>query len=86
MLNITDDAMQICRTTVSQLGAGQRNTRCLRLVRSEEKLAVSLEVPEKSDRIIEQGGRPILAIPEQTARDLTGMTLDVLDDGCLVIT
>ena len=85
MLNITDDAMHICSTTVRQLGGGQANTKCLRLVRSAKRLSVSLEVPQSSDRIVQHRGQAVLAIPEQTAEDLDGMTLDVLDDGCLVI-
>ena len=85
MLNITDDAMQICSTTVRQLGGGQANTKCLRLIKSAERLSVSLEVPETTDRIVQHRGQAVLAIPEQTAADLSGKTLDVLDDGCLVI-
>ena len=84
MLHITNDAKRICSATIRQM-VGEGAVKCLRLVEDRDGASISFEVPRSSDEIVEHKGLAVLAIPEDMAQTLAGMTLDVNDDGRFVI-
>ena len=85
MINITENAMKICSATVQQLSGAQSNSKCLRLVKSGGRVSISFEVPRNDDEIVQYRGRSVVAVPDSVADDLSGKTLDLSDDGMLVI-
>jgi len=84
MINVSKDALQVCRATVQQL-CMQINTKCLRLIEQDEGVALSIELPRNDDQVVHDQGIAVLAVPEKSARALSGMTLDVMDDGTFVL-
>ena len=48
MLQVTQDALAICRTTVRQLDM-LASTKCLRLIESDDGIAISFELPRSDD-------------------------------------
>ena len=84
MLQVTKDALQVCRSTVRQLSAPS-NTKCLRLFELDDGLAISLEIPRNGDELVHHQGCAVLAIPEESADSLSEMTLDVREDGRFVL-
>jgi hypothetical protein len=85
MIRITDNAMALCRDTVHQLAGAQTNSKCLRLLKRNGRVSISFEMPRNEDRIVHDGGQSVLAVPEDVADDLEGKTLDLADDGSLII-
>ncbi len=85
MLQITDSAMRLCRRTVQQLAGAQTNSKCLRLLKESGRVAISFEMPRNDDRIVHHNGQSVLAVPDDVADDLAGKTLDLAEDGKLVI-
>jgi hypothetical protein len=85
MIQITDDAMTLCRRTVQQLAGAQSNSKCLRLLKHKGRVSVSFEMPRSDDTIVHHRGQSVLAVPGDVADDLAGKTLDLTDDGSLVI-
>ena len=86
MLQITDDAMALCRSTVQQLAGAQTNSKCLRLLKRAGRVSISFEMPRNDDTIVHHNGQSVLAVPGSVADDLAGKTLDLADDGSFVIT
>jgi hypothetical protein len=85
MLQITDNAMALCRKTVHQLAGAQTNSKCLRLLKRNGRMSISFEMPRNDDTIVHHDGQSVLAVPEDVAGDLRGKTLDLADDGSFVI-
>jgi hypothetical protein len=86
MLTITDDAMTICNATISQLSDAQSQSKCLRLVKGADTgLAVTFDIPRKSDELISYEGRAILAVPEKYVDFCSDKTLDLNEDGKLYL-
>ena len=85
MLNITNNALDICRTTVRQLAGAQANSKCLRMILQESGISMSLEVPRNSDEIVHHGGLSVIAVPGDVADKVAGRTLDVANDGRFII-
>jgi hypothetical protein len=85
MIRITDNAMAVCRDTVHQLAGAQTNSKCLRLLKRKGRVSISFEVPRNNDTIVHHGGQSVLAVPGEVADELAGKTLDLADDGSLVI-
>lgn len=84
MLQVTQDALEICTQTVQQLSSAA-NTKCLRLIRRKDGVAISFEIPRSDDDLLRDQGYAVLAIPEKVAEKLSEMTLDVRDDGKFVL-
>lgn len=84
MLQVTQEALQICTLTVQQLSS-VANTKCLRLIRRKDGVAISFELPRSDDDLLRHQGYAVLAIPEKIADNLSEMTLDVKDDGRFVL-
>lgn len=83
-LNVSNNAMRICTETVRQM-AFPASTKLLRFVKSGNKLSIHFEVPRSDDQIVRDEGLAVFAVPSAIAAELSGMTLDVNDDGCLVL-
>lgn len=84
MLQVTQDALEICSATVRQLSS-QANTKCLRLIEHEDGLAMSLELPRSDDELVHHEGYAVLAVAEENAEKLSELTLDVRNDGRFVL-
>jgi hypothetical protein len=84
MLQVTQDALQICSATVRQLSS-QANTKCLRLIEREDGVAISFELPQSDDELVHDQGYAVLAVPEKTAEELSELTLDVRKDGRFIL-
>jgi len=84
MLQVTQDAMAICRMTVRQLDM-LADAKCLRLIKGEDGIAMSIELPRSDDELVHNQGIAVLAIPKKVASALSEMTLDVRDDGRFVL-
>lgn len=84
MLQVTNDAKQICSATIRQM-VGEGAVKCLRLIEQDDGASISFEVPRNDDEIIQYRGLAVLAIPEGIAQTFSGRTLDVSDDGRFVI-
>ena len=80
MLQLTDDAMQICAATVKQLSI-QANTKMLRLVGGEGDVSIVFDLPRGDDQILHHKGSAVLAVPEGVRPEVAGKTLDVDDHG-----
>jgi len=86
MLEVSDDAMRICRETIRQLSGTQAKTKYLRFTREDDCVSISLEVPQRDDQIVKHNGQPIIAVPEVLSDKLSSRTLDVRRDGAFVLT
>ena len=88
MLQVTHDAQQICREAVrnlSMLAYAKCNTKCLRLIESQDGVAMSFELPRGDDQLVRVQGGADLAVSEKIADAVSEMTLDVRNDGRFVL-
>lgn len=85
MIHISENALKLCSDTVQQLSGAQTNSKCLRLIKRGGRVSISFEVPRSDDAIVHHKGQSVVAVPEDVAEDLSGKTLDLSDDGTLVI-
>jgi hypothetical protein len=85
MLNITNDALDICTATVRQLAGAQVNSKCLRIILQESEISISFEIPRNTDEIVHRDGMSVLAVPDDVADEFAGKTLDVANDGRFTI-
>lgn len=84
MLQVTQDALEICSATVRQLSS-QAHTKCLRLTEHKDGVAISFELPRSGDELVHDRGYAVLAVPEKTAEELSELTLDVGNDGRFIL-
>ncbi len=84
MLQVTQDALQICSSTERQLST-LVYTKCLRLIESEDGIAISFEPPRGDDQLVRGQGGAVLAVSENIANAVSEMTLDVRNDGRFVL-
>jgi len=84
MISITSDAARVCRESIRQLSI-LANAKLLRLRRDCGRASIALEIPQRGDDIVFHEGIPVLAVPNDVAKELTSMTLDVSDEGVFVI-
>lgn len=88
MLQVTQDAQQICRESVRNLSTlvyTKLHTKCLRLIESQDGVAISFELPRSDDQLVRVQGGADLAVSEKIADAVSGMTLDVRNDGRFVL-
>jgi hypothetical protein len=85
VIKISEDAMRLCSDTVQRFAGAQTNSKCLRLISRGDRVAISFETPRNDDHIVYRDGQSIVAVPEDVADTLSGKTLDLSDDGALVI-
>lgn len=85
MIHITQPALTLCNKVVQQLAGAQTASKCLRLVQRDGGFSISFEVPRSDDRIVHHNGQSIVAVPTDVIESVSGKTLDLADDGSLVI-
>lgn len=85
MIHITKPAMAMCHDTVQQLAGAQTDSKCLRLKQRDGVFSISFEVPRSDDRIVHHNGQSVVAVPSDVVSRVSGKTLDLADDGNLVI-
>lgn len=85
MIHITKPAMALCRETVEQLAGAQTDSKCLRILQRDGAYSISFEVPRSDDSIVHHNGQSIVAVPSDVLGRVSGKTLDLTDDGNLVI-
>ena len=84
MLQITNEAAHICNESVRQLSL-LANTKLLRFNRDGKGVSIALETPQDRDEIVHHDGRPVLAVPDEIAGELSDLTLHVSKEGIFVL-
>jgi hypothetical protein len=84
MLQITNDAAHICNESVRQLSL-LANSKLLRINKDGNGVSITLEAPQDRDEIVRYCGRPVVAVPDEIAGELSDMTLDVSKEGVFVL-
>jgi hypothetical protein len=84
LLQVTKDALLICSETVRQL-APPAYTKCLRFIERDDGVAISFERPQSDDGLVRHEGSAVLAVPWKSHEALSGMTLDVQEDGRFIL-
>lgn len=84
MLEISSKAKQLCSETLRQL-PGEASPKLLRIDYGSGRVAIALDKPQADDEILHHQGRAVLAVPKDFADALSGLTLDVHDEGHLVL-
>ena len=86
MLNVTDNAMEMCHATIIQLSSEQAHSRCLRFQQEpDQRLALSFGEPEEGDEIIRHQGVAVFAVPERFVEFCSDKTLDIDAHGKLTL-
>ena len=84
MLQITSDAAHIFNESIRQLSL-LANTKLLRFNRDGKGVSIALETPQNWDEIVHHDGKPVLAVPDEMADELSDMTLHVSKEGIFVL-
>lgn len=86
MLTVSEAALQHFGETIANLTNSSDDSKCLRLVRSEDSgLALSLEQPASDDTTFDYRGRTVLALPEEFAELCSDKELDLDDEGKITL-
>lgn len=86
MLTVTEPVLEQLDKAISKAGDSRAENKCVRLVRGEQVgLALKLQTPAESDTTYEYEGRTVLAVPENCAAICADKTLDINEDGKLVL-
>lgn len=86
MLTVSETVLKQFDSALERAGEPGGGERCLRMVRSDDaNLSLALETPEPGDTTWEYEGRTVLAVPENCAGFCSDKTLDIDDQGRLVL-
>lgn len=86
MLIVTDSALEHLYDAISQADVRPAAELCFRFVaQDDETLTLVLQTPAAGDRTFEHNGAVVLALPEQLADYFSQRTLDVDNDGQLIL-
>ncbi|HZD51817.1 MAG TPA: hypothetical protein VE175_02115 [Woeseiaceae bacterium] len=86
MLTVTETVLKQFDRALNRAGEADGGERCLRIVRGQDAgLSLALETPEPDDTTYEYEGRTVLAVPEQYADFCADKTLDINEEGKLVL-
>lgn len=86
MLTVTEPVLEQLDKAIAKASDADTDDKCVRLVRGEEAgLALKLQTPEQDDTTYEYEGRTVLAVPESCAEICSDKTLDINQDGKLVL-
>ena len=86
MLNVTETVLKQFDQALTKAGETEAGDRCLRIVRGEDSnLSLALQSPEPDDTTYDYEGRTVLAVPEVYADFCADKTLDMNEDGRLVL-
>lgn len=86
MLTVTETVLKQFDRALAKAGETGGGERCLRIVRGKDaNLSLALEAPEPEDTTYEYEGRTVLAVPEAYAEFCEDKTLDMDEQGRLVL-
>jgi hypothetical protein len=86
MLTVTETVLKQFDRALSRAGDASVEDKCLRIVRGEDSnLSLALESPEPEDTTYDYEGRTVLAVPEDYAEFCADKTLDMDEEGKLVL-
>ena len=86
MLTVTDKVLKQFDKAIARAAESDDDQRCLRIVRGQDSnLSLALEEPEPDDTTYDYEGRTVLAVPEVYSDFCADKTLDLNDDGKLVL-
>lgn len=86
MLNVTQPVLEQLDKAIAKADDPDGEKRCVRLVRGEQAgLALKLQTPKEGDTTFEYEGRTVLAVPESCADICADKTLDINEDGRLML-
>lgn len=87
MLTVTETVLKQFDQALTKAGeAEEGGERCLRIVRGEDSnLSLALQSPEPEDTTYDFEGRTVLAVPEVYADFCADKTLDMNEEGRLVL-
>lgn len=86
MLTVTEPVLEQLDKAIAKVGDAESQNICVRLVRGEPAgLALKLQAPEQDDTTYQYGGRTVLAVPESCAEICADKTLDITQDGKMVL-
>jgi hypothetical protein len=86
MLTVTEPVLEQLDKAIAKAGDAETDNKCVRLVKGDEAgLALKLQTPEQEDTTYEYEGRTVLAVPENCAEICADKTLDINQDGKLVL-
>lgn len=86
MLTVTETVLKQFDQALTKAGEAEAGDRCLRIVRGEDSnLSLALQSPEPEDTTYDYEGRTVLAVPEVYAEFCADKTLDMNEDGRLVL-
>lgn len=86
MLTVTETVLKQFDQALAKAGEADSDERCLRIVRGEDSnLSLALESPEPDDTTYDYEGRTVLAVPEIYADFCADKTLDMNEEGKLVL-
>lgn len=86
MLTVTETVLKQFNHALAKAGETDGGQRCLRIVPgTDANLSLALESPEPEDTTYEYEGRTVLAVPEAYADFCADKTLDMDEQGQLVL-
>lgn len=86
MLTVTETVLKQFDRALAKAGEAESGERCLRIVRGKDaNLSLALETPEPDDTTYDYEGRVVLAVPEVYADFCADKTLDMDEEGRLVL-
>lgn len=86
MLTVTDTVLKQFDKAITRAGESVSEDQCLRIVQGKDaNLSLALESPEPEDTTYDYEGRTVLAVPEAYAEFCADKTLDIDEDGKLVL-
>ncbi|HET6628404.1 MAG TPA: hypothetical protein VFG91_01385 [Woeseiaceae bacterium] len=86
MLTVTETVLKQFDKALTKAGEAESGERCLRIVQGEDaNLSLALQSPEPEDTTYDWEGRTVLAVPETYAEFCADKTLDMNEDGKLVL-
>ena len=86
MLTVTEPVLEQLDKAISKASDREKEGKCVRLVKGDEAgLALKLQTPEEDDTTYEFEGRTVLAVPEDCQEVCADKTLDINQDGKLIL-
>ncbi len=86
MLTVTETVLKQFDRALAKAGESESGERCLRIVRGEDaNLSLALQSPEPDDTTYDYEGRTVLAVPEVYADFCADKTLDMNEEGRLIL-
>lgn len=86
MLTVTETVLKQFDKAIARAADSGEGDKCLRIVRGQDaNLSLALEAPAPDDTTYDYEGRTVLAVPEVYAEFCADKTLDMDEEGKLVL-